>query len=80
MSELEEKINDIISAWNPLDVDPDISKSEYLEYIPLIAESIGDYGRLRNAIECILEMMDVDSSLDRVKSDIDKICRTLSDV
>ena len=79
MSKREENINDILSAWNPLDVDPAISKSEYIEYIPLIEESMGDSGCLRNAIECILKRMDVDTSLDSVRSDTDKVCRILSD-
>lgn len=80
MGELEKKINDIIAEWNPLRVDSAISQDEYREYIPIIVDSIGDYCGLRNAIERILEMMGIDISLDCVKSDVNIVCKSISDL
>lgn len=80
MSELEKKINDIISEWNPLCVESVISQNEYREYVPIIVEAIGDYCSLKDAIEYILGKMGIDSSLDIVKSDVETVCKNLSDL
>lgn len=80
MIDLEKKINDIIAEWNPLCVEPPISQNEYREYIPLIVDTLGDSSGLRNAIEHILEMMGIDTSIDCVKSDVTMVCKALSDL
>ena len=49
MTNIEEKINDILSEWNPLCVDTSVSRNEYKKYIPSILASKDNWGELRNA-------------------------------
>ena len=80
MKEKELKINNILSEWNPMCVDDVVSENEYRNYIPGIIESIGDSGKLKYCIEGILQEMGNDPTLEPTKTDIDKICNSVSSI
>ncbi len=80
MNEKERKINNILSEWNPLGVDSIVSKDEYQEYIPSIIDSMDDCNKLKCCIECIIEIMGIDRTLECVKTDIDNICKSIYNI
>lgn len=77
MTKIEEKINDILSEWNPLCVDSSVSRNEYKKYIPLILASKDNWGELTKCMEHILETMEIDYTLECVKVDVYNICKVI---
>lgn len=77
MTKIEEKINDILSEWNPLCVDSSMSRNEYKEYIPSILASKENWGELKKCMEQILETMGIDYTLECVKVDVYNISKVI---
>lgn len=77
MTKIEEKINDILSEWNPLCVDSSVSRNEYKKYIPSILASKDNWGELTKCMEHILKTMEIDYTLECVKVDVYNICKVI---
>ncbi|MBO4760059.1 MAG: hypothetical protein J5505_08375 [Spirochaetaceae bacterium] len=52
---IEDKINDILKTWNPLDVPAFIAKDEYKDYIPDILNCMVDKKKLESFLLDLLE-------------------------
>ncbi|RHB37813.1 hypothetical protein [Bacteroides nordii] len=54
MNELTNKINDILTKWDPIGVGEEMAMDEYKEYIPMIIHYAQDRQKLINHLEKIL--------------------------
>ena len=83
MKTIEEKINDILASWNPINVPNEIAFDEYKAYIPTIT----NYGHSRNLLfDCLEDIVEnkIGSGFDirneiHVK-DLNKVCDEIWDV
>ncbi len=80
MTSITEKISDILTQWNPLEVPAHIAGVEYDEYVPRIVACLHDQERLANCIEGIL-INDLgtgyDPSLEEHVRDLERVCAEL---
>lgn len=51
---INEKINNVLSQWDPLNVGEEISRVEYKGYVPKILNSSSNFILLVNTLESIL--------------------------
>ena len=54
MNELTNKINDILTKWDPIGVGEEMAMDEYKEYIPMIIHYAQDRQKLINHLEKML--------------------------
>lgn len=83
MKELIERINQVLSEWDPAGVGEIITADEYKGYIPTILSSVNDEEKLMECLENILiNEMDLDYdpfNKSHVKS-LQKVCRKIMSV
>jgi len=75
-----EKINDILTEWNPIGVPESIATEEYKGYVPLILKSIGSQKQLINCLEYILVNeigVDYDPNNEIHIKDLQQVCNKI---
>jgi hypothetical protein len=75
-----ESINEVLAEWNPLDVTEHIAMIEYIGYVPLIIENMGNEMLLFNCIEDIItNKMELEYDRDNIvqKNDLETLCKKL---
>lgn len=80
MKDTVEKINQLLTRWNPIGVPDDIAKDEYRGYISLILQNIENRQTLITCMENILTNMlglDYDSTSKRHQEDLQSVCDEL---
>lgn len=71
IKEKYEKINKILTDWNPIGVSSDISEDEYIAYIPRIIKEIGNENKL---FECLKKILINDFGIEFDDNNIDQFC------
>lgn len=77
MKNIIKEINQILSEWNPLDVDENVSSDEYQSYIPAILKNIENEKALICCLENIL-INDLEVSYDNNNDEHKKILMTIA--
>lgn len=80
MKNLNKDINNVLAAWNPIEVPKDVAFSEYARYVPMILEFIDDREKLLNHLKDILinKMgLDYDPNKKEHLLDLQKVCEKL---
>ena len=83
MKALIEKINQVLSEWDPIGVGETIAADEYRGYIPIILRSVNDKKTLMNCLENILVNeigLDYDSSNKSHVKDLQQVCEKIIQV
>ena len=72
-----EKINKILSGWNPIGVPKSIASDEYRSYIPAIYKIVSEHGDLLHYLEDML-INEIGVEFDRSNpehiSDLQRVC------
>lgn len=76
MKNIVKEINQILSEWNPLDVDENVSSDEYQGYIPSILKNIENEKALTSCLENIL-INNLEMSYDNNNDEHKKILMTI---
>ena len=78
-----EKINQVLSEWNPIGVDKTIAIDEYRGYIPIIIKSANDEKTLMKCLTSILVNdigLDYDSSNESHVKDLRQVCEEIMQI
>ena len=83
MKALIEKINQVLSEWDPIGVGEIIATDEYRGYIPIILRSVSDEKTLIECLENILVKevgLDYDSFNESYAKDLKQVCEKIIQV